>query len=392
MCFQTRLGRAGALGTTLLLSTLTAFATDPAEEGGPAQPSLQGPPEGQHYVVSNLAVTLYGYVKADMAYDTANMDNGNYARWVVDEDDNQFNITARQTRLGLKVVGPEVEGVRTFGRVEIDFYGSTGTSYDEENGALLRLRHAYISLDDFSNDLSFLAGQTSDVISPLVAPTINYSVAWWTGDIGYRRNQFRLTKGFKIGEETRLKAAVAATRSSGGEDTGQPGWQGRLGWTFPGFNGLDAEVGLSGHYAPEMGQTAKVHSNSFCVDLSLPMADPFTLEGEWFTGKNLDSYLGGIGQGVTGNTEIASTGFWGALTWKVTSLYLFNFGYAREKPDAEDLAGGDRSENSTLWANINYAINKATTLGFEVSQHDTSYLGAPDQSGTRFQLAVIFKF
>ena len=392
MCLHTRLGRAGALGTTFLLSTLTAFATDPAAEGVAPQPSLQGPPEGQHYVVSNLAVTLYGYVKADMAYDKGKMSNGNFARWVVDEDTNSFNVTARQTRLGLKVAGPEVEGLKTFGRVEVDFYGSAGSGDDSENSAVLRLRHAYITLDHVDHDLSLLAGQTSDVISPLVAPTVNYTVAWWTGDIGYRRNQFRLTKGFKFGEDLRLTAAVAATRSIGAEDYGQAGWQGRLGFAFPGFNGLKSEVGVSGHTAPEMGATQKVKSSSFCVDVSLPLADPFSLKGEWFSGKNLDAYLGGIGQGINGDNAIESSGFWGALTWKITSVWLFNLGYAQEKPKTEDLVGGNRSENSTLWGNINYAINKATTLGFEVGQHETSYQGGQDQSGTRFQLAVTFKF
>ncbi|MHC4061247.1 MAG: hypothetical protein ACYSR6_06515 [Planctomycetota bacterium] len=58
-------------------------------------------------VWSNLDIQLYGYVKLDAAYDTSRVDTGNFARWVESEttnkDDDQFNMTANQTKLGLKI-------------------------------------------------------------------------------------------------------------------------------------------------------------------------------------------------------------------------------------------------------------------------------------------------
>ncbi|MHC4751100.1 MAG: DcaP family trimeric outer membrane transporter, partial [Planctomycetota bacterium] len=136
-------------------------------------------------VWSNLDIQLYGYLKLDAAYDTSRTDNGNYAKWVEPENNNknddQFNMTANQSRFGMKITGPENDLMSTSGRVEADFYGG-----GEENKPKLMLRHAYMKLDWPVDRFNIIAGQTSDVISPLFPSTVNYSVGWWTGNIGYR--------------------------------------------------------------------------------------------------------------------------------------------------------------------------------------------------------------
>ena len=73
------------------------------------------------------------------------------------------------------------------------FYGAGGA----ENKAEIMMRHAFFKLDWPQERFSIIAGQTSDVISPLLPDTINYSVAWWSGNIGYRRPQIRITKDYK---------------------------------------------------------------------------------------------------------------------------------------------------------------------------------------------------
>ena len=72
-----------------------------------------------------LDVDLYGYFKLDLSYDEAPTANGDYAKWVKPESDGDgdFNSTVNQTRLGLKVQGPDGGRVTAGGRVEIDFYG-----------------------------------------------------------------------------------------------------------------------------------------------------------------------------------------------------------------------------------------------------------------------------
>lgn len=101
----------------------------------------------------------YGYLKLDAAVDGAAIEPGNFARWVanpgLDHQHTHFNMTARQTRLGLWIVGPEEASFQVRGRVEIDSYGGGG---ENKNGVMLR--HAYLQIDWPGRDLRLIAGQT----------------------------------------------------------------------------------------------------------------------------------------------------------------------------------------------------------------------------------------
>ena len=196
-------------------------------------------------VWSNLDIQLYGFLKLDSAYDSSRIENGNYAKWVVSEstndNDDQFNMTVNQTRLGMLINGPDNGNMKTSGRVELDFYGG-----GDENKSRLMMRHAYFKLDWPEKRFNIIAGQTSDVISPLFPSTVNYSVCWWTGNIGYRRPQLRLTKEMRINKDVDLKLEGALARTIGrsdavaapngtesGEDAGSPTLQGRISMTLP---------------------------------------------------------------------------------------------------------------------------------------------------------------
>jgi len=200
-------------------------------------------------VWSDLDIQLYGYLKLDAAYDSSRTTNGNYAQWVDREDlndnDNQFNMTANQSRFGVKINGPDDGAMKTSGRAEVDFYGGSN-----DNKSHLMMRHAYIKLDWPEDRFNIIAGQTSDVISPLFPSTLNYSVDWWTGNIGYRRPQIRLTKelDFELGGYLKLEGALARTTgrddfvvdpknpTESGEDSGLPTFQGRASISVPMFD------------------------------------------------------------------------------------------------------------------------------------------------------------
>ena len=96
------------------------------------------------------------------------------------------------------------------GLIEIDFYGGGA-----ENKPRPQLRHAYADIAWVDSGWNMLAGQTWDLISPLNPWTLNYSVAWWAGNIGFRRPQIRLTKQTGIGEGADFLAAFAITRDIG---------------------------------------------------------------------------------------------------------------------------------------------------------------------------------
>jgi hypothetical protein len=160
-------------------------------------------------VVSGLDLELYGYIKLDAAYDNARVAIGDYAKWVEPnvpaQNSHEFNLTANQTRLGLKIKGPEMKDLQTRGLVEIDFYGGGA-----ENKPNPMMRHAYLAAYWPDLRLDVLAGQTADTISPLTMPTLNYTVGWWQGNIGYRRPQLRVTETAK--QPTKSKARLNSLR------------------------------------------------------------------------------------------------------------------------------------------------------------------------------------
>ena len=368
-------------------------------------------------ILSNLDIQLYGYLKLDAAYDTSRTDDGNFAKWVerenTNQDDEQFNMTANQSRFGMNITGPDDGEIKTSGRAEVDFYGG-----GSQNKAHLMMRHAYMTLDWPADKFSILAGQTSDVISPLVPTTVNYSVAWWTGNIGYRRPQIRFTKVLGIDPDVDLKLEGAIARTIGrddevvggtesGEDSAEPTLQGRASVSLPVFCSKPATIGLSGHYGKEEydllnGSHEDFRSWSLNVDFLQPVNNWLTIKSELFTGENLDAYLGGIGQGVTLTTganmydEIGSSGGWVATSLGPWDGRRYNVGIAMDDVDRgdvdEDATGGARTLNRCVFANMFCAIDKNAEFALELSHWKTEYAGRGDADSFRIQTAFIYKF
>ena len=366
--------------------------------------------EDKQPVLSKIQLIPYGYIKLDASYDTARTSVGDFARWVESEElnnsDDQFNMTANQTRFGLRMRAPTDGQMEATGRVEVDFYGSNAA----ENKAKLMMRHAYMQLTWPESDLSLLAGQTSDVISPLYPYTLNYIVAWWAGNIGYRRPQIRLTKDWQLGREVKLRAATALTRNIGhsgpfdpgdsGEDEGMPGIQARLGLTFPVVSERPTTVGISGHWREEefdvdpTGTSRQFESWSANLDLTQPLAPWLTVKGEAFVGENLDAYLGGIGQGIntTSGEEIATWGAWLAAAVQAGEKWTMNLGGSFEDVDEDDVTSGSRTFNRSIFVNVIHAFSDTVSVGLELSHWYTEYKGQEDGDNLRAQSSFIFKF
>ena len=375
------------------------------------QDDAAGKPSNWLSVHSTLDVQLYGYIKADAAWDSARTDNGNYARWVESEEgrnkDGQFNLTARQTRLGLKIKGPEVGEARTSGLLEIDFYGA-----GDENTPRPMMRHAYLKVDWPQRRFSILAGQTWDVISPLNPSTLNYSVGWWVGNVGYRRPQIRATQEFTLAKDVDLMLQAAVARTIGhdngdfdpgdtGEDNCLPSLQGRAAVTFPLFGPKRTTVGFSGHVAKEEYDTdpSDHHKNldswSANLDVSQPVTDWLTVKGELFTGENMDTYKGGIGQGINTSPlrEIGTCGGWAAASLGPWDRWRFNVGASVEAIDGQDVTSDTyRTVNRAIFGNVIYQINPHTSMGFEISQWHTEYKNQDDGDSLRLQTSFLYNF
>jgi hypothetical protein len=244
----------------------------------------------------------------------------------------------------------------------------------------------------------------------LVPTTINYPVAWWAGNIGYRRPQLRLTKTVKTGETSSVSLAAALSRSIGddfgqlepgdsGADSGVPTVQLAISRRFS-LSGKAAGVGISGHWGKEelrerLGDPVpEFDSWSVGLDCSLPLSSKITLKGELWTGQDLDDYLGGIGQGINrvSGEAIAGYGGWLAIESRPSSRSFVGFGASIDDPDDEDLLPGSRTKNGSLWANYLYNLRSYLRTGVEISHWATDYLERQDDSALRLQGTLIYSF
>lgn len=361
---------------------------------------------------------FYGYVKLDAAYDTSRVSVGDYARWVESEDlfrnDNEFNMTANETRVGVRLRGPASERFRYNGQVEIDFYGGGA-----ENSPSPRLRQANLSLEWPQAGFGVLAGQANDVIAPLWMPRVNFSPGWWQGNMGYRRPQIRLTKSFSLAEDVELKLEAAAVRTIGetfttprdsffdpGADAGFPTAQGRVSLTFPGLGRQPTTLGISGHWGEEehdytnFNHGVRTRTRSANVDLSLPLTPWLKLQGEAYVGEDLDAYLGGIGQGINPTTldPIYDRGAWGAATLGPWGRWSFNLGYGIDSVRRSDVTANPnpaldpRVENWVAFGNAYYSLNSSIQFALELSRMRTVYKSVAPGDDWRTQFAIIYKF
>ena len=368
--------------------------------------------------VADVTTTFYGYIKLDASYDSAMTNDGDFAYIVLPyedgEEDDEFNMTAKQTRFGVKFDGGGTDAVAMSGVIEFDFYGGGA-----ENKPNPMLRKAYMLFKTSAVDI--LAGQTSDVISPIVPTTLNYIVLWKSGDIGYRRPQIRLTKALQVGDNAKVKLAVSANRSmgrdkNGGETTGMPSFQGRVAVGTK-LMGKYMELGVSGLMGREEATsvadatTYELDQSVVAVDASLPLGDMVTLKGQYFKGSNLAHYLGGVGQGiaeiedeVTGNTElveIEASGWWTQLTVKPNQSWQFNVGAGSDDPELNEddtIVDDDGNyinildKNTTYFGNAIWTVTPSAVVGFEYAMIETEYVGDESYENSRLQLSFMYKF
>ncbi|WP_295684174.1 hypothetical protein [uncultured Fibrobacter sp.] len=374
---------------------------------------------------SGVTATLYGFASLNAAYEDSKSNNGNFANFVAasditNENDGGWHLTPNLTRIGLNLSsGDDSTYLKANGKVEVDFYG--GGSANNPNP---RLRHGYGEVSFGKTGFSILGGQTWDVISPLVTPTLNAGVLNNSGDAGLRRAQLRLTEKIPVaGGSVDIAAAVvrtigenqpytSASASETGTDADIPTFQGRVGIAVPLWV-KDKKVGLgvSGHYGKEeidlddTGDTKDIPTWSANVDLNLPITGTIAVLGEGFIGENLDTYAAGIGRGFAANANdpesvksIEAYGGWIALQAKLIQKLAINVGSGIDKLDRDDIETvGGREQNISVFANATYNLTEAFSLGFEYLHIQTDYLTAGTQKVkeadlNRYQLSATYGF
>ena len=374
-------------------------------------------------------IQFYGFLRMDAAYDTSRMSDTQIPVFVRSEDpsapgaapenQSEFTLYTRMTRFGLNLGGGELKAIgspKLTGRIEVDFYG--GPASDSRN--MFRMRHAWAKLQ-WGNFL-LLAGQTSDLISPLY-PSVNADMLMWgTGNLADRRPQTRVQYTLPIGTSQLLIQSAAGLTNAidrkdldkngvpDGEVSGLPTLQGRLALRLPIWKTDDGkshplEIGAWGHQAWEEldAPLAGTEEDSFQssvvgVDLKLPLyQDRLALTVEGWTGKNLSDLRGGILQGINTATgaEIHATGGFAQLSWTTikTERYknVLHAGIAMDDADDADLNDGGRDLNYAMYGAVQSVFGHFT-LGIEYLHWVTEYVGFGNGTSDRINLYTIYNF
>ena len=113
---------------------------------------------------------------------------------------------------------------------------------------------------------------------------------------------------------------------------------------------------------------------SFNIDLHAPLGERAGFAGEFFTGANLSSFFGGIGQGVCPclRVPINATGGWGEIWFDWTSSWQSRVGYGIDDPDNDDSLLG-RISNQFIFGILIYEVSDNLTTGIEVTYWKTRY-------------------
>ena len=380
-----------------------------------------------------VRLQLYGYVKADLTYDSQSTEPKSDATFTffvlpeaAGEKDGQTRLGARESRIGLNLFGPDVGDWKTTGKIEMDFYGNGGSA----NSYTPRIRLAYVDTAN-SSGLSFRFGQDWDTFCEIQPRIVNFAFLADVGALGLRRPQARATQELKLSDNTKvvLKAAIAQTvgqdLDGAGFDDGSDAEVPTAQWNVALHQQLWVEkkmarIAFSGHYGVETldGTEKTATTNAFgtitevtrIVDpdakdyetwslqgsLFLPLTKQLAAQANIWKGANLDTYYGGIGQGVNLSLgkEIEAVGGFAQLLYDPTDKLSFGLGYSVDDPKNDDLVGNKTTmtKNEMYLVNVFYKFTGALTGMMEYSRMTTGYLGQDDATNDRIQLAMKYAF
>ena len=240
-----------------------------------------------------------------------------------------------------------------------------------------------------------------------------YSVGWDGGNIGYRRAQIRGERYFAFSDVSLVTAQLSvnpqvfvdtnSAKTMTGEPSNWPVVEGRTAWTIGerGKGALPITVGLSGHIGEQEfditggSQDNRRRTWSGNIDFRMPIIERLGVQAECFTGENLGTFLGGIGQGidpVQWNT-IRSTGGWCEIWYDWTPSLHSHVGYSVDDPNNNDvITVGGKNYNQFYYGNLSYDLTKTFLIGMEVSSWKTVYVGQLPGDSVRCEFVAKYGF
>ncbi len=347
-------------------------------------------------------IELYGWAN-DAAFNA-----GDFPIKVVDENKSTTGMTAKNSRLGTKILFPSIEAVKLSAMLEIDFFTNMADTGYSESYPMIRMRHAVFELSKTweNSTLGFKAGQTWSTATPILFPAqINPSLGWGLGNLWQRMPLVEVYFTQKFADTFSFTTQLAAVRAMSGASANQNGFlevnidagdashipqiQGQLSLKGA-FAGLDLLVAVGGAWGREsykggvkLNKKDIVYTGGIVdvilVNPALKLShEYFEVAGKFFWGQNVDVFGAFGGALITENVDATNKrvtgsqktmGYWAQATGKPLKGWTLNVGYGAEDPD-EDQTGAAPLflSNSQIWVSSFYTFFERVTVGFQWSQ------------------------
>jgi hypothetical protein len=379
---------------------------------------------------SKYRLRLSGLVLLNMFDNHGTVDNQDFPA-VADsgiplfEAPSTFGGTLRQSQIKLQAFGPDIAGARTSADVEFDFAGGFPTTPNGVTMGVVRLRTGTIRLD-WANT-SIVAGQDGLFFTPL-APTSLATLAVpalaYAGNLWAWTPQVRIEHRFVFSETSSVSVQGGILDSlSGdfpadsfirfptwGEMSGQPAYAARVSMSQRVF-GQNLIVGFGGYYGRQnWGFGRIVNGWAGTTDVTLPLGKLFEFTGEFYRGKAVAGFGGGIGQSAlfTGSfidpatkiTGLDSMGGWAQLKFKPRTNFEINGAIGIDNPFAHELRSftanpiylGAYTRNLSPLVNFIYPVRSDILFSTEFRRLQTTILdfGSNKANLITFSLGYIF--
>ena len=413
-------------------NTSAAISATPGPISNSRQAAAQPQPQGEVTTTSKFPLKLTGSILFNANY----VDHGANTIDIplfpqkrgtsADQDHQNFNMTVRQSRFGLRYEGKIFEDAKLTGVFEFDLLGGSPAFANGINFDIFRIRLAYGRID-WKKD-SIEAGQDWAVFSPLNPTSLaSFAIPGFStsGNLWNRIPQLRYEH--RAGDKTKFIFTTALLDPNAGDSSGNPaarpiglGERGsvpagemRFGFTTP-SHGKESSAGVSGHYSRLLGEPGNpvgttlrspIDSYGISGDANLWLSSGFRVTGEAFHGRALGIFSGDIAQSsvviASRARGINSTGGWVELHGEAPSgyqggwkNYSMNGGYGIEDNRDKDLIAGLRKRNQTYMVNGQYKFSPNLIFALEYRRVLTDWYLQPaaSQKLNWASLAFLYSF
>jgi hypothetical protein len=417
--------RLTVLVPVLVLALAAAAAAQPPSPA-PAAPSPAPASAPKAAEAPALRITPYGIAYFNLFSNTDAVNNGDVPLFAAASGPGHVGMTARQSRLGIRVTGAKAGKANVTAVVEGDFFGGYPTVGIGDNMGVFRLRLANARLDWTKGSL--VVGQDWMIFAPVNPVSISSAgipLFAAAGNPWSRLPQIRgewktkkvLLQGGLLAPQTGDFNSAFFYQPGSGALAETPFLQGRAALTLANFASSKkvATIGVSGHWGQSRVTTTAADrtfdSTGVAADWVLPLGAKITVQGEAFTGSNLGGFQAGIFQGLIADGALAgadgvirldgprgidTAGGWVQVIGAVTPAVTIHGAFGTDDPDDADVLTvtkrETRIENAAISFGFQHKASAQVTWGVEYRRIETKYLIAGDRDVHHLNVGFTFTF